>query len=305
MGLFSSPKKKVKFVEPAASAEARRELVARGKESVAFPARQIADLTEAELEVERQAQVRLTAGPSPEREAIIQEFLRTATTPADVANLPELQAIFKQITELGEIEAGRLGRGLQIRGSIGTTGGRDILGRRVTETQERLVGAAAPFLAEARGLKAQAGRDVGTLVGQREAETTGRLGLSAAVGELRRGITQAKLDVPFEKALRDLEFRFQIQPGLLQSALVSPQPVITGGGPSELQKAAGIVSQIAPFVAGISGAGGGGGVSGAFSAFTAAQGAQGGGSNTADLLRDLLSGLQKGNRNTGIIDISG
>jgi len=254
--------KSVGWSEPKASKEARKLLLERGQASLAYPTKQIANLSAMELEVERQAQARLTAPPSPERETIIQEFMRKATTPADVANLPELQAIFKQITELGELEANRLGRGLQIRGTLGTTGGRDILGRHATATTEALMRGAAPFLSEARGLKAQAGRDVGTLVGQRETETTGRMGVAAAVGELRRGITQAKLDAPFEKALRDLEFRFQIQPGLLRSVLVSPQPVTTGGGPSEMQKISSAAGQIAPFVSALSGLGGfGGGIS--------------------------------------------
>ena len=248
MGLFSSPKKDVEFREPAASSEARKELVARGNESVAYPTRLIADLSEMELEVERRVQELMESGPSSERDAVIQEALTTATTPADVANLPELQAIFKQISERGEIEAGRLGRGLQLRGTIGTTGGRDILGRHASETTEALMRGAAPFLAQARELKAQAGRDVGQLVGQRELETTSRLGLGAAVGELRRNIGQAKTDADYQKVLNDIAFRYQIQPGLLQSALVDPQPVITGGGPSILQKVGSAASQIAPFV---------------------------------------------------------
>ncbi len=247
MGLFSSSSKKVKFVEPAASAEARKELVARGKESVAFPTRQIADLSDSELEVERQTQALLGAGPSPEREAVLQETLRMATTATDVANLPELQAILADITERGEIEANRLGRGLQLRGSIGSTPGRDILGRKLTDVQRSLVGAAAPFLSEARQLKAQAGQDVSTIVGQREGETLNRLGLGGAVGSLRRNISQAKLDAPLEQALRDIEFRFQIQPGLLANALVTPEATITGGGPS-------LFSQAAPLIGTVTGA---------------------------------------------------
>ncbi len=255
MGLFSSPKVKDKFIEPAVSREAREELFARGKESVDFPTRGIADLSETELEVERQAQAQLTAGPSPERETVIQEALRTATTPANVANLPELQAIFKQIAELGEIEANRLGRGLQIRGSIGSTPARDILGRQLTATTEALARGAAPFLIEARRAKSQAGRDVSTFVGQREAETTGRLGVGGAVGALRRDIEQIKLDADLNKFLRDIQFRFQTQPNLLGAALVTPRITTTGGGPSELQKVSSAISQIAPFVSAFSGAG--------------------------------------------------
>ncbi len=252
MGIFSS-KKTVKPTEPKTSVESREALLARGTESVEFPGRRIAGLTELELGVERQAQARLTAGPSPEREAVIQEFLRTATTPVDVANLPELQGIFKRITELGELEANRLGRATQIRGTAGTTGGRDILARNLTDVQERLVGAAAPFLIEARGLKAQAGRDVGTLTGQREFETAGRLGAAGAVGFLRRDIEQAKLDADLSKILADIQFRFQTQPQLLQAGLVTPGFRTSGGGPSELQKIASAIGQAGQIVGAVAG----------------------------------------------------
>ena len=263
MSLFGSPKKKVKFAEPAKSAEARKEIVARGTESLAYPTQQMADLSEMELDVELRVRELMESGPSSEREAVLGEFTKTATTPVDVANLPELQAIFKGITEEGQEEAGRIGRSLQLRGSLNTTGGRDVLGRHTTDTTEALMRGAAPYLAQARELKAQAGRDVGTLAGQKELETTSRIGLSAAIGELRRNIGQAKTDADYQKLINDINFRFGVQPQILSSALVNPQPYVSGGGPSEMQKISSAVSQIGGVTSALSGFSGGGGTGGA------------------------------------------
>ena len=244
--------KKVGFTEPKASAEARRLSLELGQESVKFPGRKIADLTETELEVERQIQDILQAGPSPEREAVLQQLLKTATTP--IGESPQLQAIFKQITEAGQEEAGRLGRSLQIRGSMGTTGGRDILARNLTDVQQRLVGAAAPFLA----LQQQAGRDVSNIISQRFGEKTTALGLGGAVGQLRRGIEQTKLDVELEDFIRDINFRFGTQANILAGAQVNPTAVVSGGGPSTGQQIAGGIQTALPLLF-LAGGGGGSG----------------------------------------------
>jgi len=248
--LFGSKDKKVKWSEPAESSNARKKLLARGQDSVAFPTRKIADLSEMELGVEQRVQGILDRGPSAERQTALDAALKQATTPVDVANMPELQAIFKQIQEQGELESNRLGRSLQLRGTIGSTGGRDILGRNLMDVQERLVGAASPYLMQARDLQSQAVRDVGTLVGQKQTDEISRLGLGSAVGSLRRNITQAMSDADYQKILNDLKFRYETQPNILSMATTTPQPVISGGGPSVLQQISGVASLMAPFVSG-------------------------------------------------------
>ncbi len=244
--------KKVGFTEPEQSAEARRLSIELGTESVKFPGRRIADLSQTEIEVERQVQQLLKAGPSPEREAVLQELLKTAT--ADVTEDPQLQAIFAKITEAGQLEANRLGRGLQISGAAGSTPGRDILGRSVTDVQERLTAAAFPFLA----LKQQAGRDVSNIISQRFGEKTTALGLGGAVGQLRRGIEQSKLDIELEDFIRDINFRFGTQANILAGAQVQPTAVVSGGGPSTGQQIAGGVQSLLPLLL-LGGGGGGGG----------------------------------------------
>jgi len=110
---------------------------------------------------------------------------------------------------------------------------------------------AAPFLSEARGLKAQAGRDVSNIVGQQETAEVGRLGLGSAIGALRRDIVQAKLDAAFQKKLADIEHRFKTQPHILSLATTTPESVVSGGGPTGLQSAMGAAGSIAQILAGL------------------------------------------------------
>lgn len=258
MGLFDSPKKKVKFKELAVSAASRKELQARGNESVAFPTRQIADLTDTELEVERQAQARLEQGPS-ELTQLGLDLTAEAARGTDPLEDPTIKALIAEATRIGQEETGRVGRAVQIRGGLGSTTGRDVLGRSVGATQERVIAAASPLISQKLGITERARTG---LIGAEETLEAGRLGLGGAVGALRRSIKQEKFDADINKFIRDINFRFGTQAGLLQSTLVSPTPVVTGGGPSEFQKAASIASQVAPVVAGFSTGGAGGALAG-------------------------------------------
>lgn len=248
MGLFSSPGPELEWVEPAESREARRRLLELGQESVAYPTRQIADLSEMELQVEQQTRDIMERGPSGARQQALDVALEQATTPIDVANMPELQAIFNQIREQGSLEANRLGRSLQIRGTIGTTGGRDMLGRSLSDVYQRLMREAAPYLSEARQMRSQSVRDVTNIVGQQQTAEAGRLGLGAAIGALRRSIEDARFGADYETALNNIAHRFQIQPRILQSVLTNPETYIRGGGPSEMQKISSAARQITPFI---------------------------------------------------------
>lgn len=249
MGLFSSPKKEVGFEEPKLSKEARKELVARGKESIEFPTRQIADLTPAELEVERQAIARLEEGPS-ELTRLGLDLTREAAIGTDPLQDPTIKALIAEATRIGQEETGRVGRGVQIRGGLGSTTGRDILGRSVGQTQERVIAAVSPLISQKLGITERARTG---LIGAEESLEAGRLGLGGAVGALRRSIQQSKFAADIEKFVNDINFRFGTQANILQSTLTSPIPVVTGGGPSELQKVSGAISQLAPFVGGFSG----------------------------------------------------
>ncbi len=290
MGFLTSPKKKVKFKEPAVSAASRKELAARGRESVAFPTQQIADLTETELEVERQVKARLEQGPSELTRRGL-DLTAAAAEQTDPLQDPTIKALIAEATRIGQEETGRVGRAVQISGNLGSTTGRDALGRSVGATQERVISAVSPLISQKLGITERARTN---LIGTEEGLEANRLGLGGAVGALRRSIKQSKFNATLNKFINDINFRFVTQSNLLKSTLVSPQAVVSGGGPSELQKAAAIGAQIAPFVAGIAGAGGGGGAAGAFSAFTAAGGGQTGTTNNKNQ-----------NQTGAFIDISG
>ena len=240
MGLFSSGKSKVEFKESAQSAAANKRLKALGEESVAFPTRQIADLTDTELEVERQAIERLETGPSELTQRGL-DLTAAAAEQTDPLQDPTIKSLIAEATRIGQEETGRVGRSVQIRGGLGSTTGRDVLGRSVGQTQERIIAAASPLISQKLGITERARTN---LIGAEEGLETNRLSLGSAVGGLRRRIKQAKFDADIEKFITDINFRFGAQANVLKGQ-IDKTPVVSGGDPSLFSQAAPILGAAA------------------------------------------------------------
>ena len=131
--------------------------------------------------------------------------------PQDIFSLPEVQGIIQEATMSGNLLANRLGRMLQSAGALTSTGGRDVLGRAVTDVQKHLASSLAPFAAEERRRR------------------TGLIPVLEGLGlteELRKqGFTQAELDALFQKETIESQ---QIQTFLipLLRSIISDQPGI-------------------------------------------------------------------------------
>lgn len=258
MGLFTSKKESIGFAEPKRSREAGEELLARGMESVAFPTQRIADLTPAELEVERQVIARLEGGPSELTQRGL-DLTAAAAEGIDPLKDPTIRALIDEATRIGQEETGRVGRSVQIRGGLGSTTGRDELGRSTTATEQGIVAAASPLISQQLGITERARTG---LIGVEEGLEANRLSLGGAVGSLRRNIQQSKFDASINKFIDDINFRFGTQARLLQTQLVAPSTFTKGGGPSEIQKVTGAINQLSGLSAAASGFGsqfGGGG----------------------------------------------
>lgn len=249
MGLFSKSKTKVKFVEAASSLRARTTIEEAGKVSPeGIPLQEIAPLSE----LEQQAFV--LAGEflrDATGEVTIDKAIEVATQIAEQRidlNTPEIQGIIQEVRKSGDLELNRLQRVLQKTGTLSTTAGRDILGRSVSETELRTAGALQPILSEFRSRRLQAASLLPNLVGQRAGVTTGRIATGAAAGEAERSLQQRIKDAVFARSQKMFDFETTGRAGIASLLLQSPTPIISGGGPSELEKIASAGSQITSLI---------------------------------------------------------
>ncbi len=277
MGFFSSKSKKVKFVEPQTSIDARKRIEAISQtDPSGIPGREIAPLSELEQQAIQLAGEFLR---DPSGEVSIDKAIDVATQIAEQKidlNAPEIQGIIQEVRKSGNLELNRISRQLQATGTLSTTAGRDIIGRSISETELRTAGALQPILAEFRGRRLQAASIIPNLVGQRAGLTAGRIGVGAAAGEATRSLQQKIKDAIFNRESAMFEFGTTGQASIASLLLQSPTTTISGGGPSELQKIAGVTSDIASIGGSLSGIAGG--LSGLFKTGSGSTGVgQGGG----------------------------
>lgn len=222
MGFFDS---KVEMKYPKELRGIMKMLQQRATEATpSFPQRQVAGPSELEQLAGQLTQSYLTAAPSEAYSTALSEATKTATTPVDVANMPEYQALLNRIGAYGQSEANRLQRGNILTGnpSWRSTAGRDVLGRSVTETQERMMAAAVPFLQQARAEKAQAVEQLGQLEQMGQARTLSQIATGSQVGQMLRAIEQAKLEAEYQNLMDPLRFRYETQPGIAGTAAGVP-----------------------------------------------------------------------------------
>ncbi len=271
MSFFSGTKSKLK-VDPT-KAEARKELLKRGKESVDIPAREIASLTETELAAIRRGEEFAAGGITPELLQSIELTRGIATDTSSVVDDPGLQAIFREITKQGETESGRLGRKLQKQGTLSSTrGGRDQFGRLLSDVEGRKVASAVPFLESEKNRRFNAILNLAGLGERKTGEEQERIKTGLAVGSIPRAIEQAVNDEKLNAILANLQFRFGTQASILQGVSQTGTDIIAPGGPSGLEKAASIAKTISSISSSVAGFGGGSG--------TTASGGSGGNLNT-------------------------
>lgn len=201
-----------------------------------FPQRQVAGAGALEQLAGQLTQGYMTAGPSDAYSTALAEATKTATTPVDVANMPEYQALLNRIGAYGQTEANRLQRGNILTGnpSWRSTAGRDVLGRSVTETQERMMAAAVPFLQQARSEKQQAVEQLGQLEQMGQARTLSQISAGSQVGQMLRTIDQAKLEAEYQNLMDPLRFRYETQPGV--AGVAAGVPFAKTEQPSEYEK---------------------------------------------------------------------
>lgn len=234
---FKASPSEVSFVESARSKKAGEELLKRGLESVTVPGRMIDDLTDIELAIEAQAREQVIGGPSETTQRGI-DLTAAAAEQTDPLEDKTIKAIIAEATRIGQEETGRVGRAVQISGNLGSTTGRDALGRSVGATQERIISAVSPLVSQQKGITERARLDI---TGLTERLETQRATFGGAVSNLRRGIKESQSAAKIEKFITDLNIRFGLQANLL-TGQTNRETLITGGDPSLLTQAAPLIA---------------------------------------------------------------
>ena len=256
MGLFSGTKDKVKFVEPAFSAESRGEVfkIAKETDTADIPLQGVSELTDLEQQAVDLAGefMRDSSG-----EVTIDKAIAVATEIAERQidlNSPEIQGIIQEVRKTGDLALNRIGRQLQKQGSLSTTAGRDIAGRSISETENRIAGVLQPILSNFRAQRLNATSLLPGLVGSKSGTTQNRIATGANAGGLIRSIQDRIKEALFNRESSVFDFNTVGRANLFSSLIKTPQAVVTAGGPSELSKIAGVtkdISSIGALLAGI------------------------------------------------------
>jgi len=189
-----------------------------------FPTRQVADADPLTLLAQRLVEGYMQEGPSQAYSTALDTATQFATQSTDPTQLPEYRAVVDQIADYGQGEANRLQRGNILGGnnSVSSSAGRDVLGRSVTETQQRMMAAAVPFLQQARQEKQTAVNQLQSLEGQRQGTLLNQVDAGTRVGEILRGIEGAKLEAQYMNEMDPITFRYQTQPQLAGMSFGAP-----------------------------------------------------------------------------------
>ena len=233
--LFSSQDTDVEFAPETAAAGTARDflenLILAG--SPDFPVQQIADLSELEQIAIALATDFANAGVPADRQFTIDELTRIITGPTDITQLPEIEALINEVVNEGNLIANRLGRGLRLSGNLSSSGGRDTLGRSVTDTQQALLSGLAPFAAGERGRRLSALDLLENITRANQSDVINRIQVAGQAGQVPRQIEQAGFDAEFSAQLQELLFPTTNLLPVAQTILGNePGLIVSGGGPS-------------------------------------------------------------------------
>lgn len=249
MGLFSSKGSKVKQTEEQIiGIEARRDLQALiktlGPEDV--PLREIAPLSDLEnkaLELAREFLSDTSAEVTIDK--AIEIATQIAESPVDFDS-ELIQSAIGEVRREGDLALNRIGRQLQSQGTLSTSGGRDILGRKITDIRQAEISAATPLILAERDRKERATSLLPQFAAAKSGQRIGKIAVGQEAGSLLRNLQQAIKNATFNKQTSELNLQTSVIPNLLKSLFTGVQSpnTISGGGPNELEKFSKIATDI-------------------------------------------------------------
>lgn len=195
-----------------------------------FPTQQVAGLSGPE----QMAQGMVTGYATSPTEGL--GTLRTAAgASSDVTARPEVQAMIDEIMRYGTQETNRLGRKIQIGGGGRTSGGADMLGQSVQDTQRLILASLLPLFESAENRKIGAAT---TLAGLSENSMLNRINALSTTGALPRMLDQLGKEAQYTREMQQINFPYQTGASIANSILNANSPIaITGGEPSLFSQA--------------------------------------------------------------------
>ena len=248
MGFFSSGKSKVKWSEPGYSTEARNWIEDLYKKDVGpFPLQETAGMTDAERQAQNMIQTFMQSGPGYLDDAA-QFMFGLLNREVDPMKIPGMKGVIDKVTEEGQLQSQALARGLNIGGNFTSRAGQDELGRSVTGTQERLLGAMMPYVESAYNRQFNAGNALSGMQNQFEQGILNRINAGVGPGSLERIIQEIMNQRQYTQQMAGITAPYQYNLPAAQTNVVSPQATVTGGGSSGFSKVMDIASIVAPIV---------------------------------------------------------
>lgn len=233
MGLFGSSKSKL-YIPPQVTASLE-DLYNLTKQSYTAPIRDIAGFSDLEQQGLDIIQKFINA-PESEQRKFVESQVRDFATEKDITKMPEYESVINRIVDEGNLIANRLSRGLRMTGNAPTQAGagRDMLGRSVGETQERLMAVLAPYASQERGRRFGALETLEGLETGKEQRMLQKAGVASEAGQAVRSLDQAVMDALYTAQQQELTHQWQTVPNILQSIIQGGGQLatVTGGEPS-------------------------------------------------------------------------
>jgi len=238
MGFFSSTKDKLKVYEPKSSLDARTGIEGISKiSSEGIPLQQIADFSpEEQAAIDMAMEFMRDNTGNVTIDKAIDLATQLATQKVDM-NSKEVQGIIQEVRKTGDLAINRIGRGLQLQGTLSTTAGRDIIGRSISETENRTAGALSPLFSQMRAQNLQATSLLPSLVGQKAGLTQSRIATGGAAGAMVTNLQQRINDAMFQRKTDQFAWDTAGKASISNLLLQKPYPYVSEGGPSGLSKA--------------------------------------------------------------------
>lgn len=223
-------KNKVKWTEPQSSLDARSRIEASATTSAGqIPLQGVADFSPEE---QKALDLAMEFMQDETGSVTIDRAIDVATQIAEQGfdiNSPEVRGLVAEIRKTGDFALNRIGRQLENTGGFSSSGGRDILGRSVSDTENRTAAALIPLMLGTKTNQLNAANLTGSLVGQKRTGQLTRIATGSAAGESITNLQQRIQDAIFQRKQSQFDFntagRANINSLLLQSPFGTVAPI--------------------------------------------------------------------------------
>ncbi len=206
--------------DPLASRQSREALYGLGTSSYTTPTREVAG-EDPLTAMTRDLSTNRLYEPSAYNSAIQSATQRLQGASSPLTDIPE----WNETLRAGVKENRNLQRSLKLSGNAATQSSRGLreVGKQTTSLQQKLMNMGLSALGTQEQDQLDTARTLGNLQTQRTSSEQNRLLNALSAAEYTRNLEQQANNAQYEAQQGDIAFRYGVQPGILQSALYTPQ----------------------------------------------------------------------------------